>query len=151
MKKFGRRRLLLGGTLGVGAAFALYSGGWWYFKVREPDPTDIILAVLRRHLDKLIVKEEDLIAFAEAIREKHAHSKTLAWMGMVGPVYQRVDVFSLSSASRAKMRRFEDEIVSEFLLSTDFFHRGADESRELRYLGVFDPYKWKCMNPFATT
>lgn len=149
MRTFGRRKLLLGGALGAGAAAALYSGGWWYFKVREPDPTDIILAVLRKHTARLIVRDEDLVAFAEAIRERHTHSATLAWMGMLGPVYRRLDIFHLTREMRGKMRRFEDEVVGEFLLSTDFFYRGADETRELRYLGVFDPYERQCMNPFV--
>jgi len=149
MKKLGRRKLLLGGALGAGAAAALYCGGWWYLKVREPDPTDILLAILRKHTARLIVKDEDLVAFVEAIKGRHEHSATLAWMGMLGPIYRHLDVFSLTREMRGKMRLLEDEVVGEFLLSTDFFHRGADEKRELRYLGVFDPYERQCMNPFA--
>ena len=36
-----------------------------------------------------------------------------------------------------------------FLASTDFFQTGADESRPLRYVAYFDPYRSPCYNPFS--
>ena len=42
-----------------------------------------------------------------------------------------------------------DAIGSRFLLSTDFFRHGGDESRALRYVAYFDPYRSPCANPLA--
>ena len=36
-----------------------------------------------------------------------------------------------------------------FLLSTDFFQNGADESRPLRYVSLFDAYASPCYQPLA--
>jgi hypothetical protein len=43
-----------------------------------------------------------------------------------------------------------DEIYTLFLLSTDFFLNGADESSVVNYVLLFDPHESKCFNPFAT-
>jgi hypothetical protein len=47
------------------------------------------------------------------------------------------------------LRRLEDNIVTEYLLSTDFFFHDADESREVRYLSFYEPRLAPCRNPFA--
>lgn len=38
---------------------------------------------------------------------------------------------------------------AQFLLSTDFFQGGADESRPLTFLALYDPYRTPCYSPFA--
>lgn len=38
---------------------------------------------------------------------------------------------------------------TRFLASSDFFQNGADESRPLRYVRLFDPYASPCYNPFS--
>ena len=38
-----------------------------------------------------------------------------------------------------------------FLLSTDFFQNGADESRALSFTAYPNPYDAPCNNPFAST
>ena len=42
----------------------------------------------------------------------------------------------------------EPDLVSRFLLSTDLFLHG-DETRELRYVGLHDPYISPCLNPLS--
>lgn len=44
-----------------------------------------------------------------------------------------------------------DEMFDVFLLSTDFFPRGADERNEVRYVALYDPYTRPCWNPFPNT
>jgi len=39
------------------------------------------------------------------------------------------------------------EDVQKFLLSTDFFNSGDDESRPLKYVRLYDPYLAPCYNP----
>ncbi|MCP4005678.1 MAG: hypothetical protein GY725_15925 [bacterium] len=38
---------------------------------------------------------------------------------------------------------------TRFLASTDFFQNGADESRKLAYVRLYDPYLSLCYNPFS--
>lgn len=38
---------------------------------------------------------------------------------------------------------------TRFLASTDFFQNGADQSRPLGYVRLFDPYLSPCYNPFS--
>jgi len=54
-------------------------------------------------------------------------------------------------ADTARVRRGEriEAVGSRFLLSTDFFQHGGDESRALRYVAYFDPYRSPCYNPLA--
>lgn len=42
-----------------------------------------------------------------------------------------------------------EDVLSRFLLSTDFFLHDADESRPIRYLRLYDPYLSPCNNPFV--
>jgi hypothetical protein len=49
-------------------------------------------------------------------------------------------------------RHFESvlaQVAGMFLLSTDFFLNGADESRPVRYVRFYNPYKSPCWNPLA--
>lgn len=41
----------------------------------------------------------------------------------------------------------DPEVFQRYLLSTDFFQHGADESRTLRYVAFYDPYVSPCWNP----
>jgi len=41
------------------------------------------------------------------------------------------------------------QLVSSYLLSTDFFKNGMDESGTLKYVGLYDPYKRACAHPFS--
>ena len=59
----------------------------------------------------------------------------------------RYDGRTVRSARQASGAR--DRLVERFLLSTDFFQHGADESRPVRYVTYADPYISPCYNPFA--
>lgn len=43
-----------------------------------------------------------------------------------------------------------DQARESFLKSTDFFPSGADESKPLAYLTLYDPYRSPCFNPFKS-
>ena len=51
-----------------------------------------------------------------------------------------------SSASKSKL---VEELVKDYLLSTDFFRNRMDESKTIKYTGLYDPYKSPCANPFS--
>ncbi len=55
---------------------------------------------------------------------------------------------------RGEITRFSEpreDIFERYLLSTDFFRNGADESRPVRYVLFFDPYVSPCWNPCHTS
>jgi hypothetical protein len=41
------------------------------------------------------------------------------------------------------------DVYTRYLLSTDFFQHGADESRRIHYVGFFEPSVTPCTNPLA--
>jgi hypothetical protein len=41
------------------------------------------------------------------------------------------------------------QVCTRYLMSTDFFRHGADESRLVRYVGFYDPDNVPCNNPLA--
>lgn len=51
--------------------------------------------------------------------------------------------------SGARIEALEERICATFLMSSDFFKNGADESRPVRYLALYEPSKAGCTNPFA--
>ncbi len=44
---------------------------------------------------------------------------------------------------------FPDRDAMRFLMSTDFFQNGADESRSLRWVAYYNPYVSPCYNPLV--
>ena len=139
-----RRRFLLSICSSVPV---LYAGAWWLFKVRKGDLSDIVVAVIERRLNYLELAPNAASAFATDIRARPKQTSDrrdkLSWIGMLAPLYPTY--VSLSSRSYAT----ENELVVQFLLSSDFFLNGADEHRPVQYLVYYDPYRQICANPFA--
>ncbi len=46
--------------------------------------------------------------------------------------------------------RRDPMLYERFLLSTDFFQHGGDETRTVRYVSYYDPYRSPCWNPCAS-
>lgn len=42
-----------------------------------------------------------------------------------------------------------NQLVSSYLLSTDFFTNGMDERSTVRYVGLYNPYTRPCAHPFS--
>jgi hypothetical protein len=53
-----------------------------------------------------------------------------------------------STDKRSRRERMVDNLTTTYLLSSDFFLNGSDESRVVRYVALFDPMR-ACDNPFA--
>ena len=53
-----------------------------------------------------------------------------------------------TSDKRTRRERMEDNLATLYLLSSDFFTSGADETRVIRYVALYDPMR-PCGNPFA--
>lgn len=140
-----RRRLLLGGA----ALAALAAGGW---AVGRFGLQSQIAAILRRRLSFLQLDPAGVRQFAK--------DQTAAILGKKIPTWNRLRYhlfaggaasfqrFYRSADARSRKERMEDGIISTYLLSTDFFTGGMDESRIVRYVRYYDA-GLPCQNPFA--
>jgi hypothetical protein len=147
--KLSRRRLLAYCALtGVGAC-AAYGTGWWWFKVRPGDTEDLIVSVLRRNLAGMAVAEEDMRAFAQEVQPRYSDQPRLAQLGILAPLYERFNVYRHIPRTAFSFRRFEDEVVGEFLFSSNFFDAGRNTADPIEYYGARDPKRRICSNLFA--
>jgi hypothetical protein len=122
MKRRGFLLATTAGALGLGAA------GWWVLR-----PTGHPLArVIHAHLSFLRLEAVELARFIAD------HERAFPRFAS-----------RLESATGDERRKLERQLVSDFLLSSDFFSNGADEGRPVRHLALYDPRRVGCRNPFA--
>ncbi|MBA3588014.1 hypothetical protein [Methylibium sp.] len=139
-----RRKFLgLGVSLAAGAT-ALYTAYKW----RWGEPTEVIVAILHRRVGDLRVDAASFDRFAtEYVDYRKDYRRQLSVLSIVSLPFQYVTPYGWIEQGGA-LRRLEDNVVSLYLLSTDFFLGGADESRPVSYLSFYDPYASVCRNPF---
>ncbi|MDM8568602.1 hypothetical protein QUF50_03630 [Thiotrichales bacterium HSG1] len=65
------------------------------------------------------------------------------------PIYNYTDLLNKTPFFTGKVRSFEEKIITDFLLSSNFFREGADETKPVKYLFYYDPYQAPCQNPLA--
>jgi hypothetical protein len=139
MTRITRRQLL--GALFLGA---LGLGGLYVY---ENQYRDLVLSILRDRLSYLDLSRIDLGRFADDyIADKGAYGLRGHVLALAYPVIDEVE--GLNPLSQ-KVETFEYRLVSRFLLSTDFFWNGCNETRALEYLEYNNPYQNPCGNPFA--
>ncbi len=139
-----RRRILLGGL----ALAAVAGVGLWGADVFTESE---IASSVRRRLGFLKLDDAGLHSFAK---------DQVAWILAKRPTWYRVKfhvraMFSksgpnwgFSADKRSRRERMVDNLATMYLLSSDFFSNGADESRIVRYVALYDPMR-PCVNPFA--
>jgi hypothetical protein len=139
-----RRRFLVTSMAGLAGLVA------WRL-IRSSDE-DAIIAVLKKRLDYLILDENGLRVFArDLVAQQIIASHKLRMLDFAGPVYTQFSLASRSNALTRAIRHGEERIVTQYLLSSDFFQNGADETREVRYYRYYDPTRTSrpCCTPFA--
>jgi hypothetical protein len=57
---------------------------------------------------------------------------------------ERYSFVGVPSSHSLKISR----MINSYLLSTDFFLHGMDETRTIKYIGLYDPIRRACANPF---
>lgn len=141
-----RRRLIVGG---LGAVGALGLGAWGLGRLGFQLE---VASIVRRRLGFLRLDEAGVRAFAK--------DQTRATFGRKLPTWNRLRYhlqssgvssfkrFYRSTDTRSRMGAFEDTLVATYLLSSDFFWNGSDESRKVNYVAYYDPMR-PCHNPFA--
>ena len=141
--KFSRRKFLaLGAVSGITALYGAYKWRWG-------DPTDVVVAILKRRVGYLRVEPGTFRTFAKDYVEfRKEYERELTVLSAVSLPLQFLSPYAWLRRGHA-FRRLEDNVVSRYLLSTDFFQNGANESRLVTYLSFYDPYTAVCRNPFA--
>jgi hypothetical protein len=126
--------------LATALAGALGLMGWYTY---EHDFETLITQVLRTRLYFLDLEEADMGKFADDFRsDTGTYGLRGRLLALAYPISHHANFLDVADAGE---EQFEDRVVSRFLLSTDFFTNGADESRAVRYVA----YYTACGNPFA--
>lgn len=136
----GRRGFLMGlaGLCGVAV-------GWRFFARNSRDG---IVAIVYKCVGYLKLDPAGVRQFALDLDAKHQISAwKLSLIAATAPVYSHVRFDGNGNLSE-HIRFAEDSIVTSYLLLTDFFRMGCDESRVVRYVALFDAVR-SCSNPFA--
>jgi|ERR1039458_7352877 hypothetical protein len=135
-----RRYVLLSG---LGALFGI--AGW---RFAHSSDESAIIKVLRLRLHYLRLDEAGVQRFARDLKEHHMISSLrLRTIDAAGPLYTTLQ-FSASNSVDNAIRHGEERVVTQYLISSDFFKHGADESRVIGYLGYYDAMV-ACSSPFA--
>ena len=135
------RRGFLAGGLAVALASVLGFAAW-----RWGEPTDIVVAILKRRLGFLDVEAGVFPEFSRAyVASRPREQRQLGMLAVVAWPFSFLTVYRFLPMGHP-VRRLEDNVVTRFLMSTDFFQHGADENRPVRYLAFYDPPTTACQN-----
>jgi hypothetical protein len=105
--------------------------------------------VVHRRLDYLKLDPDGVRRFARDLITKHVISRSkIRVLSGIAPLYTRYELSSGSNSLAYLLRHGEDRIVSSYLISSDFFIKGSDDTRVVHYVGFIDSHR-ACGNPFA--
>jgi hypothetical protein len=131
----------------LASAAALLVGviGW---RAAASSPESAVIKVVHKKLDYLKLDAAGVRRFAaDLVARKAISSARLRVIDAAGELYTGLSM-SHDGALVNAIRHGEDRIVTQYLISSDFFKNGADKSRTVQYLGYYDPLV-ACNNPFA--
>jgi hypothetical protein len=135
-----RRTFLISTTVGIVGLVGLRYG--------LSKPENAVAKVLYKRLPYLKLDAAGVRKFAADVSTRHVISTfRLSTIDTVGPLYTDASV-SPNLKFGSVLRHGEDRIVTQYLISSDFFINGADTTRTVHYLGYFNPLV-ACNNPFA--
>lgn len=107
------------------------------FKVLTDPFEGVAKGIIKSELNYLTLDEEGLDKFvADYTRAKDRNYKLF----MKG-----YSLFGVSAARSGKIH----QMVSAYLLSSDFFQNKMDDKRTIKYVGLYDPYTRPCAHPFS--
>jgi hypothetical protein len=129
---------------GAAAGVAALAG----FRVWRSSDYEAIVEIIEKRLAYLNKDPEGVRAFARDLSNLHQISSAkMRIVSVLGPVYSSLPLDAENRLTNG-IHHGEERVTSSYLLSSDFFLNGADETRLVRYLGMYDPLR-ACGNPFA--
>ncbi|MFK5949855.1 MAG: hypothetical protein QM500_13920 [Methylococcales bacterium] len=111
---------------------------------------NFIKTLLKNKLNYLTLNEEGLEQYCEAFFIKK--SKTLMIKsGLAGISLQWIDDLDIikRKIGTERIATLEKELTLSYLLSTDFFINGSNESIPVNFVSYYDPNLPVCRHPFA--
>lgn len=142
MPLFSRRKLFIS-SVALTASAGLYGA----FKWLTGGPEDIVIAILHRRVGHFKIDAKVFSEFTkDYLTSKKGARKQLKILSVLSDPLEYVSPYRLLPFSNP-YRRLEDNVVSQFLLSTDFFQQGASIDNNINYLGFYDPLHAICRNP----
>lgn len=144
------RRTFLLSSVGI---FTIATGMWsvGYLSNNERIK-NTIFTVFKKRMSYLKWDKAEVMNFIQDFminidNQEYINSK-LNKFSFLYPFYNYTNLLDKTPLA-GKIRSFEEKIVTNFLLSTDFFRKGADDTKPVKYLFYYDPYKAPCQNPLA--
>lgn len=136
--------------LAAGTAILGVFGGIQLAQRRE----DLMEAIIRRKLSYLKIESEGLNQYIQDFLQTRDKVWNKSWSKLqaydfYGKFHAIIPV-SEESNFHFNYTDYTEDLVRNYLLSTDFFISGMDESKELEYLGFFNPHKYPCRNPLVS-
>lgn len=136
MRKISRRQAFV--LLGSAAAIGSTGGVAWNF-VNSDFTVNALCTFVRTHFSylQLEVSDSELQSFVDTFVAIH------------GPVERnrsdlQSQLFGTVTDNPELMK-----LALQFVLSTDFFENGADESKPVSFVAYYDPYMMPCWNPLV--
>jgi hypothetical protein len=125
-----RRFLIIAGIGGMAAAITS-------FKFISTSFENAAISLIKNELRFLKLDAQGVVQFVKDFSEsKDTHYKlTLRGYSFVG----------IGSSRSGKV----NQLLTAYLLSTDFFQNKMDENKTVRYIGLYNPYTRPCAHPFS--
>lgn len=111
----------------------------------------VVYKVLSKDLSHLNVSFESYAQFIKEAQENNHWNKKFfdEKKRLFFRAYYLLDYLPVPLPYKYKYVQYRSEIVGDFLLSTDFFINKMDVNKEIAFLGLYNPYKRPCSNPFS--
>ena len=151
-RKMSRRAFLISSTVGV---LAVVTGVWTIrsgYLNSHDRMTRTIFAVFEKRLSYLKWDKTEVMTFIKdflaGTQKDKKYLRKIKRLSLFYPLYAHTNCLEKTSIA-SKIRSFEERIATKFLMSSNFFREGADDTKPVKYLSYYDPYKMPCQNPFA--
>jgi hypothetical protein len=139
------RRLFLGAAAAIGATALGFGGKRWYGE----SPSAYARTLVLDRLPYLKLAPDALDAFVKDLAAYERPSGNQRFATLFGLHLARGLTHLAGGKFREKLEYYETQLVTLFLLSTDFFPNGADVAKPVAYFALADPYVSGCVNPLA--
>ncbi|HEY9049718.1 MAG TPA: hypothetical protein VIN08_27660 [Ohtaekwangia sp.] len=110
----------------------------------------VVKRILIADTQSLKVPDEAIDRFLNEAKREHFWNKFSFSKKMFICVQHFFSSLGIKLKYHTKYVQYRSMITGQFLLSTDFFLNKMDPSKDVTYIGFFNPYKTGCSNPFSS-